>query len=208
MRKLMACVVALAATAAAAPAATIRFDDARAVLGNGGNPATFYTVSQGVTFSGTYFGLVGGNGNGDPGNWNLEGTNGSAFLGTNQGIGTGPNILFSAPQGNVTLDVGQPGFNWTNSFTATSYLNGVVVQALVFNLSSPTDPGNWHTVSFTSPLDRIEIRLGAGNGFGFGVDNINFQAAATPEPVSLLVFGGLVAGGGWLVRRRMKAAVA
>ena len=40
---------------------------------------------------------------------------------------------------------------------------------------------------------------------------INFSvnaSATTPEPVSLLVFGGLVASGGWLVRRRMKAAVA
>ena len=43
---------------------TINFDDAFAEHGNGFNPATYYS---GVSISGTYFGVVGGVGNGDPG---------------------------------------------------------------------------------------------------------------------------------------------
>jgi hypothetical protein len=35
---------------------------------------------------------------------------------------------------------------------------------------------------------------------------VGLDGVRNPEPVSLLVFGGLVAGGGWLARRRMKAA--
>ena len=55
---------------------TINFDDAFAENGNGFNPATYYS---GVSISGTYFGVVGGVGNGDPGNWSLAGSNGSVF---------------------------------------------------------------------------------------------------------------------------------
>src|ERR1019366_2643077 len=87
----------------AASAGVLTFDDAYAALGQGGNPATYYS-SEGVTISGTYFGLVGGVGNGDPGNWSLEGTNGYAFLGCNEGDSCSPTFTFTSPQ-DVSLDI-------------------------------------------------------------------------------------------------------
>ena len=73
---------------------TIAFDDAFAEHGNGFNPASYY---PGVSISGTYFGVVGGVGNGDPGNWSLAGSNGSVFLGVNTGTGSSQTFSFSSP---------------------------------------------------------------------------------------------------------------
>ena len=76
----------------AAQASLIAFDDAWSALGQSGDPGSFYVESDGATISGIYTGLIGGNGNGDPGNWNLEGINGSAFLGCNSGDSCSPMI--------------------------------------------------------------------------------------------------------------------
>ena len=89
----------------AASAATINFDDAYELLGDLGNPATFYS-SEGVTISGTYLGIVPGKGYGDPGGWGLEGTNGSASLGCNAGNNCSPTFDFASPVDDVSLDGG------------------------------------------------------------------------------------------------------
>jgi hypothetical protein len=83
----------------------IAFDDAYASLGEGGNPATCCS-SEGVTINGSYYGLVGGAGNGDPGNWSLEGTNGSAFLGCNEGSSCSPTFNLFSHVSEVSLDIG------------------------------------------------------------------------------------------------------
>jgi hypothetical protein len=56
----------LTISATCAAAATISFDDAYAA--SVFNPATYYKALDGVTISGTYTGVIGGVGNGDPGN--------------------------------------------------------------------------------------------------------------------------------------------
>ena len=63
-----------------APAATIDFEDMYAAQGEVNDPATYYQSSFGVTFGGTYWGVIGGVTNGDAGNWDLEGTNGPSSL--------------------------------------------------------------------------------------------------------------------------------
>jgi|GEM_PF-1168079 len=55
---------------------TVNFDETYNVVPIG-NIANFYSNTHGVSFAGGF--LVGGIGNGDPGNWGIEGTNGSAF---------------------------------------------------------------------------------------------------------------------------------
>lgn len=196
--------------ASAAEAGVIRFDEAGwagwAIPGPYVDPATYYQASDGVTFTGNYYSNIGGNSNGDPGNWNLDGINGPVFLGTNAGIGSGPNVHFASPAYDVTLDVGLPGHNWTNDIIVTGFLGASIIESHTVNIASPTDPGNWDTVGFGSALDRIEVRLGAGSGFAFGIDNIVFNSTpAVPEPstYAMAVLGLLGLGlFGWRRRAR------
>ena len=183
----------------AASAGVLTFDDAYAALGQGGNPATYYS-SEGVTISGTYFGLVGGVGNGDPGNWSLEGTNGSAFLGCNEGDSCSPTFTFTSPQ-DVSLDI---GFNDGDSasFTVTGYLDSTPVGSETLTITNPnTETGTWDTFSLSGAVDEVVISSsGAG---AYGVDNVNFTAAA-PEPASfsMLLLGAAGLGIGAYRRRR------
>jgi len=56
----------------------------------------------------------------------------------------------------------------------------------------PFSGGTWNDLANNGDYD----------GTRYGV----VEVKQTPEPVSLVVFGGLLVGGGWLARRRMKAA--
>lgn len=105
-----------------ASAATVTFDDAYASLGDLGNPATYYS-SEGLTISGTYLGVIGGIGHGDPGGWGLEGTNGSVFLGCNDGDSCSPTFNFSSSVDDVSVDIGLAN-DWSATFTVTGYLGG------------------------------------------------------------------------------------
>ena len=209
MKKLF-CALALGAAAfAASPAsaATIAFDDAYAFGGNNYNPATYYQGSQGVTIGGTYWGVIGGNGNGDPGNWNLAGTNGSAFLGCNQGSNCSPTFTFANNVATLSLDLGTPGFaGWTVSFTVSALLDGVTVATQNLTRTAAGDPGPWGSVSFNTTLDQIQVTATyGGSAFAFGIDNLVFtNAAPVPEPAALGLVGlgllGIAAG------RRRKAS--
>jgi hypothetical protein len=182
-------VALLAMAAGSASATVINFDDAYASLGNIGNPATYYSSSDGVTISGTYFGLVGGVGNGDPGNWQLAGTNGSAFLGCNQGDTCSPTFNFDSPASNVSLDLGL-SYGTTTTFTVSGYLNSTLVDSKTMTISDPdTTTGTWGTLALSGAVNKVVVSTSGADAYG--VDNVVFNAgAATPEPATWSVLAG------------------
>jgi len=185
--------LALAAASNSVFAAVIAFDDAYASFGQEGNPATFYQP-VGITLSGTYWGLVGGVANGDPGGWNLNGTAGPAFLGINQGSSGSPTINLSTPATSLQLDVGVP-FGWQIDFTAIASLSGNTVAQTNFSIDdNNSGVGTWQTVTFnTAIFDRVTLQMTSSpdGGFAFGVDNI--RVTSVPEPTSsLLTISGVV----------------
>lgn len=199
-------VAAVMGVASTASAATIAFDDAYAFGGNLFRPGTFYQGSQGVTISGTYLGTIGGIGNGDPGNWSLLGTNGSAFLGCNAGLSCSPTFSFASDVASLSLDLGLGGNpGWTANFSVTALLDGVPVATQGLTLAAVSDPGPWGTVSFDTPLDQIRVTATYGGGaFAFGIDNVVYtNATGVPEPATLGLFGLAVLGLG--AARRFKA---
>lgn len=190
-----------------ASAAVLTFDDAYAALSDAGNPATFYS-SDGVTISGDYFGVIGGLSNGDPGGWGLEGTNGSAFLGCNDGNSCSPTFTFANPVNDVSLDIGLAN-HWSATFTVSGYLDGSLVSSDTFTISDPNNRGGtWDTFSLNGNVDKVVVTDSFSSpGFAYGLDNVSFSpaTAAVPEPASwamLLIGFGMV---GAVTRRRTAA---
>lgn len=184
-RALAATLIAFGSFAGGANAATIIFDDAWTSLGQGASLGSFYS-SQGVTISGTLFGLVGGVGNGDPGNWDLEGTVGSAFLGINQGTSGNPTITFSAPQ-TGSIDIGV-AFGETSNFLVSGSLGGSSVFSSSISINdNDNGQGTWSTFAFSDPIDTIQVQLTSGSASAYGIDNVSFTAV--PEPSSGLLLG-------------------
>ena len=174
-----------------ARAAVISFDDAYAVLGDAGNPDSFYT-SQGVTIFGTYFGLAGGVGNGDPGNWHLEGTNGAAFLAINQGTSGSPTFSFDTPITAGSLDLGV-SFRMTIVLQVTGFLgeSQVFQEQVSISDDNENDEGTWETFQFSTPVDKLVVQKVGGDfaAFGYGIDNV----VAVPEPSATALLIGAFA---------------
>lgn len=185
----------------------VAFDDAYSSLGESGNPATFYQAS-GVTFSGNYLGIVGGKGNGDPGNWDLFGTNGTAFLGNNSGAGSSITINLASAVNFISFDVGV-AFGWQISFSAIDYLSGSQVSTFSFSMtdtSGGNEIGTWQTVTFSgaATFNKVTLQMLSSNngGFAYGVDNIRFTPV--PEPALYATTVGFTALGiaGYFRRQR------
>jgi hypothetical protein len=177
-------------------ASIINFDDAYAMVSDGGSVSTFYQSSLGVTIAGNNAGVWGGTGNGDVGNWSLLGTNGSAFLGANNGTDSSPTFNFSSSVSGVSLDIGDS--IETGTFTVTGFLDGTQVTSQTFTILDPnTTTGTWQTATLSGSVDQVVVTT-TGPTFAFGIDNVVFSsAAAAPEPSTfLLLGGGLVLGGG------------
>jgi hypothetical protein len=183
-------------------AGVLTFDDAYASLGNGGNPATYYSP-EGVTISGTNSGVIGGIGNGDPGNWLLEGTNGSAFLGCNRGNACSPTFDFSSAVDGVSLDIGLSN-DFSASFTVSGYLDDSLVDSDTLVVTDTgTDGGTWDTFSLSGAVDEVVISSSFSGGFFYGLDNVNFDSA-TPEPASFsMLLLGVIGLGMGAYRRRL-----
>lgn len=189
MRKTLACLAALVA-AAAANAAPIGFSGPYAP----GN----WTISN----------------TGPAGNVNTAGAPGSVTLTSANSGGGFSNQFFT-----ITAPTSGPiSFKWNyvsndvngSLFDPFGYvLNGVFTQ-----LTTNVFKGGTHQSG------TVTVFVNKGDVFGFdqqstdsilgsGVTTISAFDAPVPEPISIVVFGGLVAGGGLLARRRMaKAAVA
>jgi hypothetical protein len=185
----------------------INFDDAYASLSDGGDVSTFYQSSLGVTISGDNAGVWGGVGNGDPGNWTLLGTNGSAFLGNNDGNSSSPTFDFSSAISDISLDIGVSGDAGT--FTVTGFLDGTEVTSQTFTIESPDpDIGTWDTATLTGLMNEVQVTT-TGPSFAFGVDNVVFSTSVTeaPEPSTfVLLAGGFVFAGGMRRWRNSKKA--
>lgn len=186
----------LALGSGTAAAGVIAFDDAYASLDDGGNPATYYS-SEGVTIGGDFFGLAGGIGNGDPGDWSLDGTNGSAFLGCNDGNSCSPTFTFASPVDQFSLDIGLAN-DWAANFTVSGYLDANLVDSQTLNFTDTgTTGGTWNTFTLNGSVDQVVVSSSFSKGFAYGIDNVQFASgSAAPEPasISLMLFGSVFLG--------------
>ena len=173
----LACVGVLVGPAYASSTTVINFDE----FPTTGNLISTEYLAQGVTFV-TDNGIVwGGLSNGDPGNWDLEGTNGPQFLGFNGGS-YAATANFAENATSVSLDASRSlGSQNGDSFTLQAYCGAALVDSDSFTFGAVN---SWTTATVSALcIDSIVIS-GAGAGFHpFGVDNlvIAFQVyAGTP----------------------------
>ena len=198
----------LLAASQSAIAATITFDEFSANKNN--TAITSLYAPLGVAFGIDNSSIWSGLSQGDPGNWNLEGSNGAAFLGNN-GINNSnsyvTSINFSSLMSNVSFDVSrsngsQPGQTLTASaYGGTALLSS---QSIVFGAIN-----SWTSIAFgMGGISSLVIR-GSATGFSpFGLDNLQFtrtnnlvvsgvnqpqvEVTAVPEPETYaLMIAGL-----------------
>lgn len=183
--------------ATTAHAGVINFEEFPADNSNGPMQADRYSA-LGVAFVATDDGSTwGGIGNGDPGNWDLEGTNGSIFSGFN-GSSYGLTMLFDTDVSAFAMDAARSaGSSAGDTITLEGWNDGGLVETLTVTFG---DINVWSTLTLASSVDEVRW-FGTGDGFHpFGVDNIQWDAAAVSAPAPLALLGlGLIAIG---VRRR------
>ena len=130
----------------------------------------------GIYFAGSAYGIVGGLAEGDPGNWDLEGTAGSHFLGFNGGSYQ-DTLSFDAPITSFSLDVSRSnGSSSGDEFEMRAYLDESLVDSVSITLPAIN---SWVTVSIEDTwFDTVEIQ-GFGGGFHpYGVDRLVFDGAS------------------------------
>lgn len=194
--------IVLCSFVTAGSAAVITFDEFPPANANA-NFLTEEYAALGIHFITTDDGSTyGGISNGDPGNWDLEGTNGPAFLGFN-GDSYSLAATFDVGMNDIALDVSRSGGSTQgNTFTLNAFQGITLVETQTVVLG-PIN--SWSTVSLSvGNIDRIEW-FGTGVGFHpYGVDNLRFTPAGPiiPAPGAVLLGGigtGLVT---WLRRRK------
>jgi len=189
-------------------ATTITFDELSA--NNNNTAITNLYASLGVTFGIDNSSTWGGLSQADPGNWNLEGSNGTAFLGNNGINNNGTyvtSINFSSLMSDVAFDVSRsngskPGQTLTASaYGGTSLLSS---QSIVFGAIN-----SWTSIAFGMGGISSLVIAGSTTGFSpFGLDNLQFnrtnnllvsginqpqvEVTAIPEPETyVLMIAGL-----------------
>lgn len=192
------------ALSTAANAATITFDEYAA--GNSNTPITTLYSSLGVVFGNDNAGTWGGLGYGDPGNWGLLGTNGSAFLGNNgttNGSSYVTTISFTSPVASLAFDISRSnGSSPGQTLTAGVYLGGSLIGSQSITLGAINQ---WTSVSFgAGSYDKL-VLTGSAAGFSpYGIDNLQIAAVPEAETYAMLLAGlGLM---GSIVRRRKSPA--
>jgi hypothetical protein len=175
--------VALTLTAAPIGAETIDFEDLQAA----NDPVQTLTeeyADLGVHFSttddgATWSGLSGG----DPGQWQLEGSNGATFLGFD-GSSYSAVVYFEEPVQEFELDVARgEGAVWFDDlFMLAGFRGGAVADVVEVSLG---DVNSWTTVSMRAEVDMIYL-YGLGlPGYRFGVDNLRWAGEETSALLSV-----------------------
>lgn len=180
----VAAFLVLLAHGAHATADVIAFDDAFHALGQGSDPNDFYDKP---TFVGPFYGVVGGIGNGDPGNWGLEGTNGSAFWGFNNQVTGG--LLFDTDVRVFSMDVSRSnGSAPGQSIAVYFFRRGEQVGSKEIVLGRINE---WSTISFVeTAIDEVRFE-GSTRGFSpFGIDNIQYHAGPALQVTASCPQGG------------------
>ena len=178
-----------------AQATIITFDEAPAASG------VAYAGTAAAAFSLTNFGTVGGNSKGNPGNWGLEGTNGSQFLGFNSSYSE--TVTFASSATNVSADFSRSNGSSSETIQFNAYDGNILVDSVSVALGAIN---NWTTLSVSSADITSVTWTGTGSSFHpYGVDNFNFvTSAAVPEPTSVALLGLGILG---FVASRRKSAI-
>ncbi len=129
-------------------------------------------AALGVDFSLTDFGVVSGISEGDPGNWGLEGTNGSAFMGFNGFPSYEMEIRFHHEVEGFSMDASRSGGSNAGDGLEVEFWKGdleVDSTAIVFD-----EINIWTTVGTKGVIDRVTFRSTGFDFHPYGVDNINY----------------------------------
>jgi len=178
----------------------LTFDDIPAYEGNNIDDVLREEYAHwGVHFNSDnrHSGIVrGGESNGDPGNWDLDGTNGPQFLGHNSSGRTGQ-IDFDLPMERFQVDAAS-GHSPLTNVTFDAYGKNGLLESVTLESSIP---GEWKTISLSvSGITRIEY----SSPSNFGLDNMRFTPIV-PEPSTfILLTTGLSALGLIVCRRRRR----
>jgi len=108
----------------------------------------------------------------DPGGWQLEGTNGSAFAGFN-GRSFSMTLLFDEAVDGFRLDVARSaGSSESAGFTLLGFLAGAEVEEVFVDLGAMAI-NQWATAALTQPVDEVQF-IGSGGHEPFGIDNLRW----------------------------------
>jgi len=139
--------------------------------------ATFVPTDDGATWDGM--------GAGDPGNWQIAGTNGPTFLGFD-GNAYSVSLYFDEPVEAFELDVaraaGSTPFSF-DYFEVTGFLDGKIVESRAAYFGGI---GAWKTVSLTALVDRVVWYGSGASGHRYGIDNLRWVGQEQEQEPPLL----------------------
>jgi hypothetical protein len=131
--------------------------------------ATFVPTDDGATWDGM--------GAGDPGGWQIAGSNGPTFLGFD-GQSYSTSLRFDEPVEGFELDVARAAGArpfYLDYFQVTGFLEGRIVDSRAAYFAGI---GAWQTVALTGMVDRI-VWFGTGlRGHRYAVDNLRWVSLA------------------------------
>jgi hypothetical protein len=170
----LAALVATGAAPASAAEALIAFDD----LPTNSNPGESY-AALGVHFSAGDNGIKEGIANGDPENWDLDGTRGPNFLGFNGGPSYEMTLTFDFPARAFRVDVSSSGGSEpADTFTIEAFRGGELVETQTIEIG---DINVWTTVSLAAErIDRVHWIANGADFHPYGIDYIRFVPMTGP----------------------------